>query len=447
MVDNPLKFNALNEEEKANNEQKSNKIEITSELLDKALNALKKNRLDDESIEQVAKTIFGEDGYILITSNEDITTKHAEKFIEKAKKYLLTQKKDSSSDDIEENESYEYFTPYSLITEADEKANLAAKIKSFITVLFDKIMSKNEFAKKNKLLKSFKAKLPASKKNDKDKYKAKSLGYQRPQTLEDLKRTYKELGKNFIAHTCTMTYKLLDNTDDKEKALADVAKNLTKDNDDSDKYLSQIKDINERKIIDAGAFALALAKKKQETKSGKSPQAAKTTKEALQLAKQYKQAYPKYYQTAMNLIDDSYKEGIAEAQKDLKEGKKLIDPITGEEVSYEVIAPLWKAGSKLNDFFMKEPLNVVTLFPKLIFGTFNLLTSDTAKDIYKGLFKFGRAIAQKVSSREQQKSFTDNSALFNCDVDTLTKEFESQLSDTSSEENEETESADEQKRQ
>lgn len=419
-----LKFASLNENETP---KKESKIELTDELLDTANEALDKDRLNDKSVNRVVKAIFS-DAAIYPNSNQDQIEKNVDKFIKIAKEKGVVPEKKEKTDEIDENAtSYEYYTPYPLVNESAE--SIATKTKTFISKWIDKIMGSNRSALGNKKLKQFhtKVKQARDKKASQDKTNKRNAEskFQRPKTLDELKRTYIEAGENFVAHTCSMTYKILKSANDKKEELATLAKSLGRDSEDTDRYLKDIKDINERKKIDAATFAIGLAKKRKEANPHKKlPQDAKNTKEALRLAARYKGVFPKYYQNAMNVINDSYTEGIHKAQKMLREGEDLIDPITGDKVNSELIHPLWEMGKKLNDFFTHQPLNVVTLAPKLIFGTYNVLTSKPAKTIYRGLFKFSRAIYQKVTVKERHAETENNAKLFDCDVDTLTNEFD-----------------------
>lgn len=432
-----LKFASLNEDENQTPKNES-KVKLTDELLDKANKALDKNKFGDDVVKKVVYAIFGDDA-IYPDSNSDQIEKRVDKFIKIAEEKEVVPKKKENDFEIDENANCEYYTPYPLINESAE--SIKAKIKTFIGKWLDKIMGSNKYAQENKKLKQFhtKVKQAKAKKASQDKtnrQNAKSK-FKSPKTLDELKRTYIEAGKNFVAHTCSMTYKLLKSANDKKEELATLAKELGRDSEDTDKYLKNIKDINERKMIDAATFAIGLAKKRKEANADKKlPQDAKNTKEALQLASRYKKAFPKYYQNAMNVINDSYTEGIRKAQKMLREGEELTDPITGEKVNSELIHPLWEVGKSLNNFFTHQPINVVTLVPKLIFGTYNALTSKPAKAIYSGLFKFSRAIYQTVTTREQKAETKDNAELYNCDIDTLTKEFDELVKQHSNDEDE-----------
>lgn len=430
-----LKFVSLNEDENKTSKKES-KIELTDELLDKANEALDDDKLSDDAVKKVVTAIFG-DSAIYPDSNPDQIKNNIDKFIKIAEEKEVVPKK------VEENTANinksEYYMPYSLVNESVE--SIKQKVKTFISKWLDEIMDSNKNARENKKLKQFHSKVKQAKDRkaswDKTNKQNAERNIKSPKTLDELKRTYIEAGKNFVAHTCSMTYKMLKSTNDKKEELATLAKELGRDSENTDKYLKDIKDINERKMIDAATFAVGLAKKRKEANADrKLPQEAKNTKEALQLAARYKKAFPKYYQNAMNIINDSYTEGINEAQKALREGEDLTDPITGEKVNREIIAPLWKAGKELNNFFTHQPLNVVTLAPKLIFGMYNALTSKSAKAIYSGLFKFGRAIYQKVTAKEQRVETENNAKLFNCDTDTLTKEFDELVKQHSNDEDE-----------
>lgn len=435
-----LKFTSLNEDEHQTPKKESN-VELTDKLLDEAIKNLDKDKLGNDSVKKVINAIFG-DSAIYPDSEPDQIEKRADKFIKIAEEKGVVPKKEENDFEIDENANREYYTPYPLVNESAE--SIRAKIKTFISKWLDKIMRLNKNAQENKKLKQFYAKVKQAntKKAFQDKTNRQNAKnrFKSPKTLDELKRTYIEAGKNFIAHTCSMTYKLLKSANDKKEELATLAKELGRDSEDTDKYLKNIKDINERKMIDAATFAIGLAKKRKEANADKKlPQDAKNTKEALQLASRYKKAFPKYYQNAMNVINDSYTEGIRKAQKMLREGDDLTDPITGEKVNSELIHPLWEVGKKLNNFFTNQPINVVTLTPKLIFGVYNALTSKPAKAIYSGLFKFSRAIYQKVKieiAKGQQAKTEDNIKLFNCGVDTLTKEFDELVKQHSNDEDE-----------
>ena len=440
-----LKFTSLNEDENQT-PKKESKVKLTDELLDQANKALDKDRLADDSVKKVINAIFG-DSAIYPDSNPDQIKKNVDKFIKIAEEKSVLPNKEENTTDIDENVNnaptqnvnYEHYTPYPLINESAE--SIRSKIKTFISKWLDKIMESNKSAQENKILKRFytKVKQARDKKAAQDKSNKQNARsrVKRPKTLNELKNTYIEAGQNFVAHTCSMTYKLLKSTNDKKEELATLAKELGRDSDDSDKYLKDIKDINERKMIDAATFAIGLAKNRKEANADKKlPQDAKNTKEALRLAARYKKAFPKYYQNAMNVINDSYTEGIHKAQKMLREGDDLTDPITGEKVNRELIHPLWEVGQSLNNFFTRQPINSVTLIPKLIFGVYNALTSKPAKAIYSGLFKFSRAIYQSVTIREQRTKTEDNAELYNCDVDSLTKEFDELVKQHSNDEDE-----------
>ena len=440
-----LKFTSLNEDENQT-PKKESKVKLTDELLDQANRALDKDRLADDSVKKVINAIFG-DSAIYPDSNPDQIKKNVDKFIKIAEKKSALPNKEENTTDIDENVNnaptqnvnYEHYTPYPLINESAE--SIRSKIKTFISKWLDKIMESNKSAQENKILKRFytKVKQARDKKAAQDKTNKQNARsrVKRPKTLNELKNTYIEAGQNFVAHTCSMTYKLLKSANDKKEELATLAKELGRDSEDSDKYLKDIKDINERKMIDAATFAIGLAKNRKEANADKKlPQDAKNTKEALRLAARYKKAFPKYYQNAMNVINDSYTEGIHKAQKMLREGDDLTDPITGEKVNRELIHPLWEVGQSLNNFFTRQPINAATLVPKLIFGVYNALTSKPAKAIYSGLFKFSRAIYQSVTIREQRTKTEDNAELYNCDVDSLTKEFDELVKQHSNDEDE-----------
>lgn len=440
-----LKFTSLNEDENQT-PKKEPKVKLTDELLDQANKALDKDRLADDSVKKVINAIFG-DSAIYPDSNPDQIKKNVDKFIKIAEEKSVLPNKEENTTDIDENVNnaptqnvnYEHYTPYPLINESAE--SIRSKIKTFISKWLDKIMESNKSVQENKILKRFytKVKQARDKKAAQDKTNKQNARsrVKRPKTLNELKNTYIEAGQNFVAHTCSMTYKLLKSANDKKEELATLAKELGRDSDDSDKYLKDIKDINERKMIDAATFAIGLAKNRKEANADKKlPQDAKNTKEALRLAARYKKAFPKYYQNAMNVINDSYTEGIHKAQKMLREGDDLTDPITGEKVNRELIHPLWTVGQSLNNFFTRQPINSATLVPKLIFGVYNALTSKPAKAIYSGLFKFSRAIYQSVTIREQRTKTEDNAELYNCDVDSLTKEFDELVKQHSNDEDE-----------
>lgn len=440
-----LKFTSLNEDENQT-PKKEPKVKLTDELLDQANKALDKDRLADDSVKKVISAIFG-DSAIYPDSNPDQIKKNVDKFIKIAEEKSILPNKEENTTDIDENVNnaptqnvnYEHYTPYPLINESAE--SIRSKIKTFISKWLDKIMESNKSAQENKILKRFytKVKQARDKKAAQDKTNKQNARsrVKRPKTLNELKNTYIEAGQNFVAHTCSMTYKLLKSANDKKEELATLAKELGRDSEDSDKYLKDIKDINERKMIDAATFAIGLAKNRKEANADKKlPQDAKNTKEALRLAARYKKAFPKYYQNAMNVINDSYTEGIHKAQKMLREGDDLTDPITGEKVNRELIHPLWEVGQSLNNFFTRQPINAATLVPKLIFGVYNALTSKPAKAIYSGLFKFSRAIYQSVTIREQRTKTEDNAELYNCDVDSLTKEFDELVKQHSNDEDE-----------
>ena len=440
-----LKFTSLNEDENQT-PKKESKVKLTDELLDQANRALDKDRLADDSVKKVINAIFG-DSAIYPDSNPDQIKKNVDKFIKIAEEKSILPNKEENTTDIDENVNnaptqnvnYEHYTPYPLINESAE--SIRSKIKTFISKWLDKIMESNKSAQENKILKRFytKVKQARDKKAAQDKTNKQNARsrVKRPKTLNELKNTYIEAGQNFVAHTCSMTYKLLKSANDKKEELATLAKELGRDSEDSDKYLKDIKDINERKMIDAATFAIGLAKNRKEANADKKlPQDAKNTKEALRLAARYKKAFPKYYQNAMNVINDSYTEGIHKAQKMLREGDDLTDPITGEKVNRELIHPLWEVGQSLNNFFTRQPINAATLVPKLIFGVYNALTSKPAKAIYSGLFKFSRAIYQSVTIREQRTKTEDNAELYNCDVDSLTKEFDELVKQHSNDEDE-----------
>ena len=427
----------LNEAEE--HKEQEVKQEVSDEVLDKAIEALDADKIDDENIKIAADAIFGgEDKAILPNSDAETIDNNADNFMKVAEENGITPDDESENTENKEpeekkaeNESYGIASIDELILEAE--GNKQEKKKNFILKLLDKILGHNKAAQENPKLKKYSKRVKKAKENkankdsqNKENAKNNSNKFSGKANMESLKKDYYNAGKDFVAHTCTATYKSLKSAAEKDADVKELAQNLSKNNGDSiDNYLKDIKDINERKHVDAGACALALAKKYKEANADKkSPYAAKTTKEALALASRYKKAFPKYYNRAHNLFADEYTRGINDAQKALKAGETLKDPITGESINYEVLGPFWQAGKSLNDFFMKEPLNVTTLGPKMIFGLYNMLTSKTAKNIYSGIFKFGRAIAQRFLQKEQAQEVADNSALFDCTDTKLKEEFD-----------------------
>lgn len=452
-----LKFVQLNEDEQVNNQETSDtqnkstkdtgviKDEnndnqdktLTPELIDKAIEALENNQYNDDNVSKVAEEIFGEDNVILPTSDADTINKNADNFVKIAIDAGVNPDEENKEKETETSteikpkaeESYGANTFEGLLLEA---SNIEGKKKEFIEKLLDKILNANKAAQDNGALKKFHKKIKGAKdrkrnkdKKNKDDANGKSNTLKGAANINELKNSYKTAGEAFIAHTCTMTYKLLKNTNEKEQDLKILAQTMGKDNGEVDNYLKSINDINERKHIDAGACALALAQKyKEANKDKKSPYSAKNTKEATILASRYKKAFPKYYQNAYNILSDAYTEGIKSAQEKFRNGQELDDPITGEKVTSKVIAPLWEKGKNIKKWFQNDKLDFISLGPKLIFGVYDMLTGKTAKNIYSGLFKFGRAIYQKFKAQEKAAEVEDNKELFKCDEETLKNEFD-----------------------
>lgn len=380
----------------------SDNPELNSDIVNQAIDALRAKNHDDESIQKVAKALFGK--FVLLKDSPYETIKQNVKmFISKSKKFGIVPIQD------DDNEIFEAFE--------ERHRNL---IKEFIRLYLDFLYKTNETIRENSIFRTYY-------KSIKTKRNRNDNRFERPENIRDLTRQYTSAGRDFVAHTCQVSYKLLSKVE-KDDDMKELAKKLSSDeystSDQNRKYIKDIKSIDERMHIDSAAMAVMLAKRNQETeKNLVLPYSAASTKEAISLADKYKKQFPKYYGRAHRKLSDAYEKGIKEAKADLKQGKSLEDPLSGESVNSELLAPIWQAGSKLNKFFTNEPWNSVTLFPKLLFGTFNMLTSDTAKNIYSGIAGFVRKFSSGTDNEESNDS--DNSNYWNVNTETLSNEFDS----------------------
>lgn len=414
-----LKFEPLNEEN-------HNENDGSHKRLFGAISDLRNKKYDSERIKDVLKELFGKFAIFLDSDEKDFF----ENGVDKMKMFIATAQKKygikAQEEDEDLEESYGFETIEQFILEASN-SNIKAKIREFIRLYIDALFDANKNARNNTQFRNYYKSL-----------KPKSTGkFQKTAAnVNDLVRQYKQAGIDFIAHTCQASYKILQSSQDKEADVAELAKNFSERgyslSDSDDKYLENIKDIEERMHIDAAACAASLARKLGETKDNISPYEAKSTDEAKRLADKCKRLYTKHYERAKNKLKEAYDDGMKEAKKTLLEGKSLTDPLSGTEVNREILGPVWQTGSKLNKFFSNEPWNSTTFFPKLIFGVFNLLTSDTAKHIYKGI---GGFISNTLKYIKDNKEIQDNAHLWDTSIETLTDEFDEYINSRNEDKN------------
>ncbi len=411
-----LKFEPLFED---SNERQT----LSRETLYRAIDELNSKEYTKESIRTVVKSIFGNFA-IFLDSEKDTVQRNIKSFVAIIKRFGIKPAKDEDDDELEESFSIE---DVELVLEAAQTDELFSKKKEFIKLYMDVLNKKNESVRDNPVFKSFHKSL---KQKPTNKFKSAA-------SVTELVRQYQQAGRDFVAHTCQVTYKMLSDKD-KDADIKELAKNFTEKNysDADNKYLKDIKDIAERMHIDAAACAVALAYKNDETQIKDTPYTAKTTKDAVARANRYKSLFNKHYNRAHTMLSDAYNKGMQEAKQDLREGKSLKDPLTGEEINREILGPVWQTGSKINQFFSREPWNVTTFWPKLVFGAFNMLTSKTAKNIYRGIFNAVRKFAPKDKKEER-----DSASLWNVSRPTLEQEFDEYIKnntdDGNSEENDE----------
>lgn len=235
-----------------------------------------------------------------------------------------------------------------------------------------------------------------------------------PKSMDELKRRYHDLGKSLTIHAFIQVKEGLGNSKEASTSGEDfqsVAAEGDRDND----FMSTLGTLEDRYAVDAGGLAWTMIKKikpevAKEVKSPWSPEGDSENakaKDALEKAKIIKKKFGNQFTKSYELLQNSFKAGCEEAKEDIKSGKELKDPLTGQTIGGDSFKKLFGDFSKekldnLGKTILSQKTDIITLGPQL---AVRLLNSMFHKDgNLNRLFKIGAKGLKALNDKRKKKS-------------------------------------------
>lgn len=247
-------------------------------------------------------------------------------------------------------------------------------------------------------------------------------GFGQPKSMDDLKRRYHDLGYSLTIHAFVQV--AAGATDSKKASTSgeDFQAVAAKD-DGNDDFMSTFGSLEDRYLVDAAGLAHTMMKKIKPAAAKEIPSPWKPegeseeaqAKDALKKANEVKNKFDNQFKKSYELLKNSFQEGCDSAVKDIKEGKEVKDPLTGEAIGGDTFTKMFKdfTAEKLDNLgkgILGLKTDILTIGPQM---AVKLLNSIFHKDgnLHR-LFKLGakgyKSMKKKRAAKKAQADSFDN---------------------------------------